>query len=130
MWTARCARFAQCRASNVAWFTNASIQGRRTLAAAALCCEMRPMQGFAEQRVGIPGTAIHLQIGEALDDVNGAASRQAIAALLESIAALSGTAGSSVSEVFDICMALGCLTRTCQSVSSATSPILHERGGI
>merc|ERR1719271_787690 len=88
------ARFAQCRNANCSpWARqlNANLNLRRGIASSPLlrmAAEMRPLQGFAEQRALVPCATARMAVGEALDDTNGAASPQAIAALLNNIAAL------------------------------------------
>eukprot|EP00443_Scrippsiella_acuminata_P006079 CAMPEP_0115255600 /NCGR_PEP_ID=MMETSP0270-20121206/45804_1 /TAXON_ID=71861 /ORGANISM="Scrippsiella trochoidea, Strain CCMP3099" /LENGTH=104 /DNA_ID=CAMNT_0002671207 /DNA_START=147 /DNA_END=462 /DNA_ORIENTATION=- len=90
------------------------LQGHRALSSCApltrLCAELRPPQGFAEQSTKSPGTMVRLASGEALDDVNGAATRQAVAAMLEGIATLNGSSGCNLSEIFDVCMAQAAFT--------------------
>uniref|UniRef100_A0A6U6PZN5 Uncharacterized protein n=1 Tax=Zooxanthella nutricula TaxID=1333877 RepID=A0A6U6PZN5_9DINO len=136
MWVGAGVRWARCRNAHLSLFArqcNLGLQGHRALgsctALTALCAEGRPLQGFVEQRMQAPGTAVHLSIGEVLDDVNGAAMRQAIAALLEGIAANGGN-GHSLSEIFDSCMTIGSVHSTVQSYSSASWKILREGSGL
>ena len=89
MWWSQ-ARYVACRNAHLntwAQKLNSGLQGQaRTMAASPLmrmCAEMRPAQGFAEQRPGIPGTLAGLLSGEALNESNSEATRLAIAALLE-----------------------------------------------
>mmetsp|Transcript_36919 Transcript_36919/g.110266 ORF Transcript_36919/g.110266 Transcript_36919/m.110266 type:complete len:136 (-) Transcript_36919:274-681(-) len=133
MWSGASARWARCRAPHLSSFArqaNLAFEGRRSLACAPsltrLCAEIRPPQGFCEQRPKIPGVASQLDVGEALDEVNSAATRQAVAAILEGIAALGGSNGCTLSEIFDVCMALGCVHRTCQCISCASWPTLED----
>mmetsp|Transcript_107828 Transcript_107828/g.300634 ORF Transcript_107828/g.300634 Transcript_107828/m.300634 type:complete len:144 (+) Transcript_107828:167-598(+) len=133
MWSGASARWARCRAPHLSSFArqvNLGFQGHRSLVSAPvltrLCAELRPPQGFTEQRLKTPGTSLRLHVGEALDEANSTASRQAVAAILESVAALGSSSGCTLSEIFDVCMALGCVHRTCQCISCASWPILNE----
>eukprot|EP00450_Noctiluca_scintillans_P040449 CAMPEP_0194480100 /NCGR_PEP_ID=MMETSP0253-20130528/3022_1 /TAXON_ID=2966 /ORGANISM="Noctiluca scintillans" /LENGTH=125 /DNA_ID=CAMNT_0039319433 /DNA_START=44 /DNA_END=421 /DNA_ORIENTATION=- len=102
MWWSQ-ARYVACRNAHLntwAQKLNSGLQGQaRTMAASPLmrmCAEMRPAQGFAEQRPGIPGTLAGLLSGEALNESNSEATRLAIAALLEEAVAQAAVNSASV----------------------------------
>eukprot|EP00443_Scrippsiella_acuminata_P100648 CAMPEP_0115653816 /NCGR_PEP_ID=MMETSP0272-20121206/42792_1 /TAXON_ID=71861 /ORGANISM="Scrippsiella trochoidea, Strain CCMP3099" /LENGTH=104 /DNA_ID=CAMNT_0003091689 /DNA_START=63 /DNA_END=379 /DNA_ORIENTATION=+ len=90
------------------------LQGHRALSSCApltrLCAELRPAAGFRRAEHEESSTMVRLASGEALDDVNGAATRQAVAAMLEGIATLNGSSGCNLSEIFDVCMAQAAFT--------------------
>merc|ERR1719191_974958 len=85
-------RFARCRNAHCSVWArqvNASMDFRRGIAASPLmrmAAEMRPMQGFAEQRALVICATTRMALGEALDDTDGVASPQALAALLNGVA--------------------------------------------
>uniref|UniRef100_A0A6T8U5M8 Uncharacterized protein n=1 Tax=Noctiluca scintillans TaxID=2966 RepID=A0A6T8U5M8_NOCSC len=102
MWWSQ-ARYVACRNAHLntwAQKLNSGLQGQaRTMAASPLmrmCAEMRPAQGFAEQRPGIPGTLAGLLSGEALNESSSEAIRLAIAALLEEAVAQAAVNSASV----------------------------------
>mmetsp|Transcript_27652 Transcript_27652/g.43169 ORF Transcript_27652/g.43169 Transcript_27652/m.43169 type:complete len:127 (+) Transcript_27652:54-434(+) len=101
------ARFARCRNAHCsAWARqmNANMNFRRGLAATPLmrmAAEMRPLQGFAEQRALIVCATTRMALGEALDDAVGATSPQAIAALLDSIV-MENAACNTISEMLQL----------------------------
>eukprot|EP00427_Karlodinium_veneficum_P046871 CAMPEP_0169243096 /NCGR_PEP_ID=MMETSP1016-20121227/32907_1 /TAXON_ID=342587 /ORGANISM="Karlodinium micrum, Strain CCMP2283" /LENGTH=101 /DNA_ID=CAMNT_0009323363 /DNA_START=83 /DNA_END=385 /DNA_ORIENTATION=- len=77
---------------------------RRGIAASPLmrmAAEMRPLQGFAEQRALVICATTRMSLGEALDDTDGVASPQAIAALLNGIATETSMA-STFPEMLDL----------------------------
>eukprot|EP00930_Biecheleria_cincta_P096702 TRINITY_DN88511_c0_g1_i1.p1 TRINITY_DN88511_c0_g1~~TRINITY_DN88511_c0_g1_i1.p1 ORF type:complete len:131 (-),score=19.65 TRINITY_DN88511_c0_g1_i1:96-488(-) len=107
-WASHAARWARCRNAHLSSFArqvNLGLQGHRGLAGCPpltrLCAELRPAQGFVEQRSGVPGTLDRLTSGEASDDIDGAAAQQIVAALMEGIAAVNAGGGCS-SQLFEI----------------------------
>eukprot|EP00440_Ansanella_granifera_P075577 gb/GFBE01082012.1/.p1 GENE.gb/GFBE01082012.1/~~gb/GFBE01082012.1/.p1 ORF type:complete len:128 (+),score=17.31 gb/GFBE01082012.1/:1-384(+) len=124
-WGSHAARWARCRNAHLSSFArqvNLGLQGHRGLASCPpltrICAELRPLQGFVEQRAKTPGTLDHFSSGEDLDDLDGAAARQVLAELLEGITAVGNTSGCSLSEIFDICLSTACM-RTCQGCQCA-----------
>eukprot|EP00931_Biecheleriopsis_adriatica_P004903 TRINITY_DN106497_c0_g1_i1.p1 TRINITY_DN106497_c0_g1~~TRINITY_DN106497_c0_g1_i1.p1 ORF type:complete len:144 (+),score=24.49 TRINITY_DN106497_c0_g1_i1:46-432(+) len=121
------ARWARCRNAQISAFArqvNLGLQGHRGLASCPpltrICAELRPAQGFVEQRTKTPSTTERLTSGEALDDVDGIASQQLVAAILEGIAA-AGTTGCSLSELFEIRV-----HRTCTVQGISTAPCWQD----
>eukprot|EP00931_Biecheleriopsis_adriatica_P106351 TRINITY_DN80813_c0_g1_i1.p2 TRINITY_DN80813_c0_g1~~TRINITY_DN80813_c0_g1_i1.p2 ORF type:complete len:134 (+),score=24.77 TRINITY_DN80813_c0_g1_i1:86-487(+) len=119
-WGSHAARWARCRNAQLSAFArqvNLGLQGHRGLAScpplSRVCAELCPSQGFVEQRAKTPGSPGNVVSGEGPDDVDGAASRQVIAELLDGIAALQSHGASTQSEIFDICLA-PCMNRTCE----------------
>ncbi|CAJ1428896.1 unnamed protein product [Effrenium voratum] len=99
-------RWARCRNAHLSSFArqvNLGLQGHRGLsscpALTRICAEMRPVQGFVEQRTKTPGALSRLLSGDGLENLDGSSSQQAVAELLESVIAASlGNGGSSLSE--------------------------------
>mmetsp|Transcript_5538 Transcript_5538/g.15899 ORF Transcript_5538/g.15899 Transcript_5538/m.15899 type:complete len:115 (-) Transcript_5538:165-509(-) len=88
MWWSH-ARHVTCRAQFNTWayVARACVDGSRTLTTAPLmrlCSEMRPPQGFAEQRTTIPGALMGVIGTDALDDVETEAET-ALAAIIDAI---------------------------------------------
>mmetsp|Transcript_137837 Transcript_137837/g.274829 ORF Transcript_137837/g.274829 Transcript_137837/m.274829 type:complete len:132 (-) Transcript_137837:146-541(-) len=118
-------RWAFCRNAHLSSFArqvNLGFKGHRSLAAvppmARLCAELRPAQGFAEQRTKIPGV-MFVDVGEAISDTDG--SVQAVSAILEGLTAFGGGNVCLLTPSFDVCLATGRASRTCQHISSTCS---------
>mmetsp|Transcript_123837 Transcript_123837/g.194242 ORF Transcript_123837/g.194242 Transcript_123837/m.194242 type:complete len:125 (+) Transcript_123837:57-431(+) len=115
------ARFARCRnayCSPWARQMNASMDFRRGIAASPLmrmAAEMRPLQGFAEQRALVICATTRMALGEALDDTSGATSPQAIAVLLNSL-----ITENSSSEMLDLFVDGKCCSTAYQTPSNTT----------
>ncbi|CAE8581235.1 unnamed protein product [Polarella glacialis] len=104
------ARFARCRNAHCSsWARNLNINlglHQRGLASAPLlrlAAEMRPPAGWVEQRIAAQSVTSRLCIGEGLDDVTGAASAQAVAAILHGIAEMDSAISNSFTEMLDLC---------------------------
>eukprot|EP00933_Yihiella_yeosuensis_P056284 TRINITY_DN55389_c0_g1_i1.p2 TRINITY_DN55389_c0_g1~~TRINITY_DN55389_c0_g1_i1.p2 ORF type:complete len:121 (-),score=19.67 TRINITY_DN55389_c0_g1_i1:229-591(-) len=104
---ASCARWARCRNAHCStWARNINVQMRmnRGLAAAPilrLVAEPMPLGGFPEQRSTVSCSS-RLCLGEAVDDVTGAASAQAIAGILNSLAEMDAAISNSFTEMLDL----------------------------
>eukprot|EP00435_Cladocopium_sp_Y103_P059978 s7_g21.t1 len=128
-WAGHAARWARCRNAHLSQFArqvNLGLQGHRGLASCPpltrICAELRPVQGFVEQRAKTPGTLSRILSGESLEHLDGAVSQQVVADLLETVIAASlGNGGCSLSEIFDIGMTCGCLHWTCQKPTASRS---------
>ena len=77
-----------------------------------MAAEMKPLQGFAEQRGLVPCATTHMAMGEALDDMSGATSPQAMAALLEGITIANMSMSGRFSETVPL-STLGIFNRSC-----------------
>mmetsp|Transcript_15 Transcript_15/g.53 ORF Transcript_15/g.53 Transcript_15/m.53 type:complete len:140 (-) Transcript_15:123-542(-) len=118
-WASHSARFARCRNAHLSAFArqaNMGLQGHRAMSSCApltrLCAEVRPPQGFVEQRAKTPGALSRLTTGEGLEEMD-AATQQMVAEMIEAIVATFKTGGCSLSEIFDIGMTCRCLHWTC-----------------
>eukprot|EP00450_Noctiluca_scintillans_P014105 CAMPEP_0194509328 /NCGR_PEP_ID=MMETSP0253-20130528/40028_1 /TAXON_ID=2966 /ORGANISM="Noctiluca scintillans" /LENGTH=116 /DNA_ID=CAMNT_0039352469 /DNA_START=61 /DNA_END=411 /DNA_ORIENTATION=+ len=98
MWWSH-ARHVACRRGQQlntwAFLTKTGLGGSRTLSAVPLmrlCSEMKPPQGFAEQRAAIPGPLSGTMGTDALDEEDDE-TESAVSAVMEALAAVN--AGSS-----------------------------------
>ena len=126
-WAAHGARWARCRNAHLSPFArqvNLGLNGHRGLASCPpltrICAELRPVQGFVEQRAKTPGALSRILSGESQEHLDGAVSQQVLADLLDAVIAASlGNGGCSLSEIFDIGITCGCLHWTCQKPTAS-----------
>ncbi|CAE7565106.1 unnamed protein product [Symbiodinium natans] len=114
-WASHASRWARCRNAHLSAFArqvNFGLQGHRGLAScpplSRICAELRPTQGFVEQRMRTPGTLDRFASGEPCDSMDQESALQVIAALLQDISASGLTSDYFLAEI----------QRKCQCVKS------------